>query len=78
MSLIKRKFSYTVGVLKNFDSKQTKIQQKKSLWFPDLQETTDTTVVVEFIKIQLSILGGSVEESEAEDDCCYVVDFVVG
>lgn len=69
MSLIKRKFSYTVGVLKNFDSKQTKIQQKKSLWFPDLQETTDTTVVVEFIKIQLSILGGSEEESEAEDDC---------
>lgn len=69
MSLIKRKFSYTVGVLKNFDSKQTKIQQKKSFWFPDLQETTDTTVVVEFIKIPLSILGGSEEESEAEDDC---------
>ena len=55
MPLIKRKFTDAVGVLKNFGNKQTKIQKNKSFLFPDLQETMDATVVVEFIKISLSI-----------------------
>jgi hypothetical protein len=55
MPLINRKFKDAVGIVKNFDSKKTKIQKKTSFLFPDLQETTDATVLVEFIKIQLSI-----------------------
>lgn len=53
MALIKRKFTYTIAVPKKFGSKQTKIQ-RKSFLFPDLQETTDATVVFELMKIKLS------------------------
>jgi hypothetical protein len=58
MALINRKFTNTKGVPKNFGSNENKIQKKqRSLLFPDLQETTDASVVVEFMKIKLSNLG---------------------
>lgn len=39
------------GDLKIFNSKQKRIQKKKLLLFPNLQETLDTTVGVELMKI---------------------------
>lgn len=68
MPLINRKFKDAVGIVKNVDSKKTKIQKITSFLFPDLQETTDATVLVEFIKIQLSILGrGRERERESKE-----------
>lgn len=48
--------TFSVAVLKNLESKHNKIQQKKPLLFPDLQETADTTVVLVFMKILKSNL----------------------
>ena len=62
MALIKRKSTYTIAVPKKFGSKQTKIQWKLFL-FPDLQETTNATVVFELMKIKLS----NRREREVED-----------
>ena len=57
MALINRKFTYTKGVPKNFGNNENKIQIKqRSFLFPDLQETTDASVVLEFMKIKLSNL----------------------
>ena len=64
MSLNKRKFTLAVGFLKHFDSKHTKIQKKKLLVFPDLQETADATEILEFIKIRLSICHSRSENND--------------
>lgn len=56
IALTNKKFTYATGVPKKFGSKQTKIQRKKSFLFPDLQETVDATVVLEFMKITMSNL----------------------
>lgn len=53
MALIKELQDQKERVLKNFDSKQTRVQKKKSFLFPDLQETTYETVILEFMKIWL-------------------------
>lgn len=58
MALLNRKLTYAKGVPKNFGSKQNKIQKKqRSLLFPDLQETSDASADLEFMKIKLSNLG---------------------
>lgn len=49
------RLTHAIRAPKNFGSKQTKIQ-KKSFLFPELQETKDATVVLEFMKIELSNL----------------------
>lgn len=49
-------FTSRKGVIKDLRTKQTKIQKKKLFLFPDLQETTDANVGVEFMKMRLSIL----------------------
>lgn len=46
---------YANGVPKNFGSKQSKIQQKTLFLFPESQETKYAPVVVELMKIQLTI-----------------------
>ncbi|XP_043712650.1 uncharacterized protein LOC122661320 [Telopea speciosissima] len=56
MALNKRKFTYAIGVPRNLGRMQTKIQKKKSFLFPDLQETMDAAVLLEFMKIKWSIL----------------------
>lgn len=52
-ALTRRKFTYVIGVPRNFGSRQNKIQKKKLFLFPDLQETVDTPVVVELMKNRL-------------------------
>ena len=56
MALIKIKLTYVMGIARNFGSKQNKIQKKKLFLFPDLQETVDDSMVVEYIKIMQSNL----------------------
>lgn len=55
-ALTNERFSYAIGAPKNFGSRQSRIQRKKSFLFPELQETKDATVVFEFMKIKLSNL----------------------
>lgn len=59
-AVIKRKFTYTMALPKKFGSKQTRIQ-RKSFLFPDLQETTDATVLFELMKNKLSNLESKVK-----------------
>lgn len=55
--VIKYRSTWRVWVLKPFDSKQARTQKKKSVLFPTLEETTDATVMLEFIKIRKSNLS---------------------
>jgi hypothetical protein len=56
IALINRKSPKAKGVPKNLGSKQNRIQKKMMFLFPDLQETTDVSVILEFMKIKLSNL----------------------
>lgn len=61
------KFTIAKGVPRNFGNKQNKIQTKKRLFlFPDLQENTDASEVLEFMKSRLSNLGRMQTEQERE------------
>lgn len=52
------KFTIAKGVPRNFGNRQNKIQTKKRLFlFSDLQENTDASAVLEFMKIRLSNLS---------------------
>lgn len=52
IALIKRKLTYATGVPRNLGNRQNKIQKKTLLLFPNLQETDDGPVVLEFMKIK--------------------------
>jgi hypothetical protein len=56
IALINRRFPNAKGVPKNLGSKQNKIQKKMMFLFPDLQETTDVSVILELMKMKLSNL----------------------
>lgn len=56
IALINRKSPNAKGVPKNLGSKQNRIQKKMMFLFPDLQETTDVSVILELMKIKLSNL----------------------
>jgi hypothetical protein len=64
IALSNRKFPYAKGVPKNFGSKQNRIQKKRLFLFPDLQETTDVSVTLEFMKIKLSNLQFMVKQND--------------
>ncbi|KAK8519375.1 hypothetical protein V6N12_025414 [Hibiscus sabdariffa] len=51
------KLMYAIGSPRNLGSKQKRVQKKKVLLFPDLQETVDASVVLEFMKIMQSNLA---------------------
>lgn len=56
MALINRKLTNAKRVPRNFGSRQNKIQKNKLFLFPELQETLDAPVVLEFMKITQSNL----------------------
>lgn len=62
MALIKRKLTRAIGVPRNFGNRQNRIQKKQLLLFPDLQETENGPVVLEFIKIKPEIQFETLDE----------------
>lgn len=64
MALIKRKLTYATKAPRNFGKRQNRIQKKRLFLFPDLQETVDAPVVLEFMKISPSNLGRMPRERE--------------
>lgn len=68
MALIKRKLTYATKAPRNFGKRQNRIQKKRLFLFPDLQETVDAPVVLEFMKISPSILERMQREIELGKD----------
>ena len=56
MALKSWKLTYATGVPRKLGSKQAKLQKRKSFLFPNLQETVDATVFLEFMKIKFAKL----------------------
>jgi hypothetical protein len=66
MALIKRKLTYAIKAPRNFGKRQNRIQKKRLFLFPDLQETVDAPVVLEFMKISPSNLQNSTQKRAQE------------
>jgi hypothetical protein len=73
MALIKRKLTYAIKAPRNFGNRQNRIQKKRLFLFPDLQETVDAPVVLEFMKISQSILQNSTQHPQERKNINYLI-----
>lgn len=54
ITLNSKKFTHAIIDTRKLGSTQTKIEKNKLFLFPDLQETVNATVLLEFMKIRIS------------------------